>query len=33
VIDPVDTREVLGLGLSTALNAPIGETRFGVFRI
>src|SRR5690606_39500338 len=33
VIDPVDTRDVLGLGLSAALNAPIGETRFGVFRI
>ncbi len=33
VIDPVDTRRVLGLGLSAALNAPIEPTRFGVFRM
>jgi acetyl-CoA carboxylase carboxyltransferase component len=33
VIDPVDTRMVLGLGLSAALNAPIPETPFGVFRM
>ncbi len=33
VIDPADTRTVLGLGLSAALNAPIEETRFGVFRM
>ncbi|MEO8165502.1 MAG: carboxyl transferase domain-containing protein, partial [Betaproteobacteria bacterium] len=33
VIDPADTRMVLGLGLSAALNAPIEETRFGVFRM
>ena len=33
VIVPADTRRVLGLGLSAALNAPIGETRFGVFRM
>ena len=33
VIDPVDTRMVLGLGLSAALNAPIPEPRFGVFRM
>ncbi len=33
VIDPVDTRMVLGLGLSAALNAPIETTRFGVFRM
>jgi 3-methylcrotonyl-CoA carboxylase beta subunit len=33
VIDPAQTRRVLGLGLSAALNAPIGETRFGVFRM
>jgi 3-methylcrotonyl-CoA carboxylase beta subunit len=33
VIDPVDTRRVLGLGLAAALNAPIEETRFGVFRM
>ncbi len=33
VIDPVDTRRVLGLGLSAALNAPVEETKFGVFRM
>ncbi|AJE98564.1 carboxyl transferase domain-containing protein [Pandoraea apista] len=33
VIDPADTRTVLGLGLSAALNAPIPETRFGLFRM
>ena len=33
VIDPLDTRMVLGLGLSAALNAPIPETPFGVFRM
>jgi len=33
VIDPRDTRTVLALGLSAALNAPISETRFGVFRM
>ena len=33
VIDPADTRMVLGLGISAALNAPIGESRFGVFRM
>ncbi|MBS0286768.1 MAG: methylcrotonoyl-CoA carboxylase [Proteobacteria bacterium] len=33
VIDPLDTRDVLGLGLAASLNAPILETRFGVFRI
>ncbi len=33
VIDPVDTRRVLGLGLSASLNAPIAETRFGLFRM
>ena len=33
VIDPLDTRRVLALGISAALNAPIGETRFGVFRM
>ena len=33
VIDPADTRQVLALGLSAALNAPIEETKFGVFRI
>jgi 3-methylcrotonyl-CoA carboxylase beta subunit len=33
VIDPADTRRVLGLGISTALNAPIEKTAFGVFRL
>ncbi len=33
IIDPVDTRMVLGLGLSAALNAPIHDTSFGVFRM
>ena len=33
VIDPAQTRDVLGLGLSAALNAPIRETRFGIFRM
>ncbi len=33
VIDPADTRFVLGLCLSTSLNKPIEETRFGVFRM
>ena len=33
IIDPADTRRILGLSLSAALNAPIGQTRFGVFRM
>jgi acetyl-CoA carboxylase carboxyltransferase component len=33
VIDPRDTRRVLALGLAAALNAPITETTFGVFRM
>jgi acetyl-CoA carboxylase carboxyltransferase component len=33
VIDPVDTRAMLALGLSAAYNAPIPEARFGVFRM
>lgn len=33
VIDPKDTRRVLGLSLAAALNAPIRETTFGVFRM
>ncbi len=33
VIDPADTRTVLALGLSAALNAPIDETKFGIFRM
>src|SRR6187402_748608 len=33
VIDPRDTRKVLGLGIAASLNAPIPETNFGVFRM
>jgi acetyl-CoA carboxylase carboxyltransferase component len=33
IIDPLDTRRVLALGLSAASNAPIPETRFGIFRM
>jgi len=33
VIDPLDTRRVLTLGLSVSLNAPIEKTVFGVFRM
>ncbi|GIL03902.1 MAG: biotin-dependent carboxyl transferase [Betaproteobacteria bacterium] len=33
VIDPLDTRMTLALGLSAALNAPIADTKFGVFRM
>ena len=33
IIDPADTRRVLALGLSASLNAPIPETKFGVFRM
>ena len=33
VIDPADTRRVLGLGLAASLNAPLEKTRFGVFRM
>jgi len=33
VIDPADTRKVLGLAISAALNKPVEATRFGVFRM
>jgi len=33
VIDPAETRRVLGLSLEASLNAPIEDTRFGVFRM
>ena len=33
VIPPAQTRAVLGLGISAALNAPIPDARFGVFRM
>ena len=33
IIDPLDTRRVLALGISAALNAPVPESTFGVFRM
>jgi 3-methylcrotonyl-CoA carboxylase beta subunit/propionyl-CoA carboxylase len=33
IIDPADTRSVLGMGIAAAMNAPQEETRFGVFRM
>jgi 3-methylcrotonyl-CoA carboxylase beta subunit len=33
IIDPAKSREVLALSLSAALNAPVDETRFGMFRM
>jgi 3-methylcrotonyl-CoA carboxylase beta subunit len=33
IIDPADTRRVLGLAISASLNAPIEKGRFGVFRM
>ena len=33
VVDPADSRRLLGLAVSASLNAPIEETRFGVFRM
>ena len=33
IIDPADTRRVLALGLSAARNAPIEDTKFGLFRM
>ena len=33
ILDPVDTRTALALGISMSLNAPIAEHRFGVFRM
>jgi 3-methylcrotonyl-CoA carboxylase beta subunit len=33
IIDPADTRHVLGLALSAAANAPVEPTRFGIFRM
>ncbi len=33
VIDPMDTRKVLGLSLAATLNVPIEDTHFGVFRM
>jgi 3-methylcrotonyl-CoA carboxylase beta subunit len=33
IIDPLDTRRVLALGLAAARNGPIPDTTFGVFRM
>ncbi len=33
IIDPADTRQVLGLAISAALNSPIDDTKFGIFRM
>jgi 3-methylcrotonyl-CoA carboxylase beta subunit len=33
VIDPADTRRVLGLAISASLNKPVEPTKFGVFRM
>ena len=33
IIDPAKTRDVIGLSLSAALNAPVEDTKFGVFRM
>lgn len=33
IIDPLDTRRILGQAISISLNAPIEETKFGVFRM
>jgi hypothetical protein len=33
ILDPVETRAVLALGISAALNAPIPPTTFGIFRM
>ena len=33
IIDPADTRQVLGLAISASLNKPIEETKFGLFRM
>jgi acetyl-CoA carboxylase carboxyltransferase component len=33
ILDPAETRRVLALAISASLNAPMEETRFGVFRM
>ena len=33
IIDPMDTRMILALGISTSLNAPLEDTDFGIFRM
>jgi 3-methylcrotonyl-CoA carboxylase beta subunit len=32
LIDPVDTRNALGIAISASLNAPLGEQGYGIFR-
>ena len=32
IIDPVDTRNALGIAISVSLNAPLGDPGYGVFR-
>ncbi|RZI38132.1 methylcrotonoyl-CoA carboxylase, partial [Herbaspirillum sp. HC18] len=33
ILDPVDTRNALGISISAALNAPIGDPHYGIFRL
>ena len=33
IIDPRDTRDILGLAISASLNAPMPDTNFGIFRM
>ena len=33
IIDPKDTRDVVGLGIAVSMNVPIPESRWGVFRM
>jgi 3-methylcrotonyl-CoA carboxylase beta subunit len=33
MLDPIDTRNALGVAISASLNAPIGEPHYGVFRM
>ena len=33
IIDPKDTRDVVGLGIAASMNIPIPESRWGVFRM
>ena len=33
ILDPLDTRTALGLGIAMSLNAPIPDQKFGVFRM
>ena len=33
IIDPADTRKIIGLGISASLNRPLEDTKYGVFRM